>query len=151
MCPVGEGEGEEALTSPHSLEYTYKRSLGPILSQFFTALRNRRILGVRRSDGSVLMPPREYDPDTGESLDELVEVAAEGLVRSWSWVSQPRRQQPFDHPFAYALVQLDGSDTSFVHVVDGSTETSMRTGMRVKARWADETTGKMMDFVFVPA
>ena len=147
MRPVNEA----ALTAPHSLEYTYKRSLGPILSQFFTALRDRRMLGVRRPDGTVMMPPKEYDPDTGQSLDEMVEVSAEGVVRSWSWVEQPRRQQPLDHPFAYALVLLDGADTTFIHVVDGVTEAEMRTGLRVRARWADETSGTMTDFVFVPA
>jgi uncharacterized OB-fold protein len=146
MCPVDEA----ALTAPHSLEYTYKRSLGPILSLFFTALRDRRMLGVRRADGSVMMPPKEYDPDTGQGLDEMVEVSAEGVVESWSWVEHPRRQQPMDHSFAYALVLLDGADTAFIHVVDEVTEAKMKTGMRVRARWAGETTGTMTDFVFVP-
>jgi len=147
MCPTN----EQALTASHSLEYNYKRSLGPVLSRFFTALRDRHFVGIRRSDGSVMVPPKEYDPDTGESLDDLVEVSDQGVVRSWSWVSHPRRQQPFDHPFAYALVQLDGSDTPFIHVVDAQGEDSMKTGMRVKARWAEETTGVITDFVFVPA
>ena len=147
MCPTN----EQALTASHSLEYNYKRSLGPVLSRFFTALRDRHFLGIRRSDGSVMVPPKEYDPDTSESLDDWVEVSDQGVVRSWSWVSHPRRQQPFDHPFAYALVQLDGSDTPFIHVVDAPGEDSMKTGMRVKARWAEETAGLITDFVFVPA
>lgn len=142
---------EPALTASHHLNYTYKRSLGPVLSRFFTALRDRQILGVRRVDGSVMVPPREYDPDTSASLDELVPVQDEGVVTSWSWVSQPRRQQPLAHPFAYALIQLDGADTSFLHVVDAGSESAMKTGMRVKARWADETQGAINDFVFVPA
>jgi hypothetical protein len=142
---------EKALTAPHKLEYTYKRSLGPILSQFFTALRERRLLGIKRPDGSVMVPPKEYDPDTGASIDELVEVSDEGVVTSWSWVARPRRQQPLDHPFAYALVKLDGAETSFLHVVDAGEEANMETGMRVKARWADETTGTINDLVFVPA
>ena len=78
-------------------------------------------------------------------------VADEGVVKSWSWVSSPRRQQPLGHPFAYALVLLDGSDTPFIHVVDAIDEARMKTGMRVKARWAKETTGMMTDFAFVPA
>lgn len=142
---------EKALTASHSLEYTYKRSLGPILSQFFTGLRDRKLIGVKRSDGSVMMPPKEYDPDTSQGLDEMVELSDEGVVTSWSWVSSPRRQQPLAHPFAYALVQLDGSSTPFLHVVDAGNESAMQTGMRVKARWADETTGVITDFVFVPA
>ncbi len=141
---------EKALTAPHTLEYTYKRSLGPILSQFFTGLRDRKLLGVKRSDGSIMVPPKEYDPDTSQSLFEMVEVAEEGIVKSWSWVASPRRQQPLDRPFAYALVQLDGSSTPFLHIVDAGDEANMESGMRVKARWAEETTGVITDFLFVP-
>lgn len=142
---------EPALTASHTLKYTYKRSLGPILSQFFTGLRDRRFLGVRRPDGTVMVPPKEYDPDTSASLDEMVEVADEGVVTSWSWVPQPRALQPLDHPFAYALVKLDGAATPFLHVVDAGSEAAMKTGMRVKARWAEETQGAIGDFVFVSA
>ncbi len=141
----------EALTAPHNLSYTYKRSLGAVLSSFFTALRDRRMLGVRRANGQVLFPAKEYDPDTSERLDELVEVAQTGVLKSWVWVAKPRRQQPLKHPFAYALVQLDGADTPFLHVVDAGSESKLATGMRVRVRWADETKGAIDDFVFVPA
>lgn len=140
-----------ALTAPHTLSYTYKRSLGAVLSGFFTALRERRFVGIRRANGTVLFPAKEYDPDTSESLKDLVEVAQTGVVKSWAWVAKPRRQQPLTHPFAYALVQLDGADTPFLHVVDAGSEAKMASGMRVKARWADETKGAITDFVFVPA
>jgi hypothetical protein len=142
---------EKALTAPHKLQYTYKRSLGPVLSRFFTGLRDRKIFGVRRPDGSVMVPPKEYDPDTSVALDDLVEVADTGVVTSWSWVAKPRTQQPLDHPFAYALVLLDGASTPLLQVVDAGDEAAMKTGMRVQARWADETQGVITDFVFVPA
>ena len=135
----------EALTASHSLEYTYKRSLGTVLSQFFTGLRDKRILGIRRKDGSVMVPPKEYDPDTGESLSEMVEVGSAGVVKTWAWVKQPRQKQPLDRPFAYALIQLDGADTPLLHAVDAGDEAKMQTGMRVRARWADETTGFITD------
>ena len=67
---------EPALTAPHKLAYTYKRSLGPVLGALLhRPARASSILGVRRADGSVLVPPKEYDPDTGEALSELVAVA----------------------------------------------------------------------------
>lgn len=140
-----------ALTAPHQLSYTYKRSLGRVLSAFFTALRDRRFLGVRRANGGVLFPAKEYDPDTSESLSELVEVGPTGVVKSWVWVASPRRQQPLAHPFAYALVQLEGADTPFLHVVDAGSEAKMATGMRVRARWGAEPKGTISDFVFEPA
>jgi uncharacterized OB-fold protein len=140
--PASEGE---TLTAPHQLAYTYKRSLGPVLSRFFTALRDRQILGVRRKDGTTLVPPKEYDPDTGDALDELVPIAEVGAVKSWAWVAEPRKKQPLDHPFAYALIQLDGADTPLLHAVDAGEESRMSTGMRVRARWADETVGAITD------
>jgi uncharacterized OB-fold protein len=142
---------EPALTAPHKLAYTYKRSLGPVLSRFFTALRDKQILGVRRPDGSVMVPPKEYDPDSGAALDELVAVADTGVVRSFAWVHRPRAKQPLPHPFAYALIQLDGADTKLLHVVDADSESAMRTGMRVRARWVDQPVGAITDIqAFVP-
>jgi len=143
---------EPALTAPHTLSYTYKRSLGPVLSRFFTALRDKQILGIRRADGSVMVPPKEYDPDTGASLTEMVPVADTGVVTSWAWVAKPRKQQPLQKPFAYALIQLDGAATPMLHVVDAGKESAMKTGMRVRARWAADTVGQMTDIqAFEPA
>lgn len=142
---------EPALTAPHKLTYTYKRSLGPVLSRFFTALREKQILGVRRADGSVMVPPKEYDPDTSEALGELVPVADSGVVTSWAWVREPRTQQPLGKPFAYALIRLDGADTKLLHVVDAGKESAMKTGMRVRARWVEQPVGAITDIqAFVP-
>jgi hypothetical protein len=139
------GARATSLTAPHSLKYTYKRSCGPVLGRFFGALRERTILGVRRKDGSVLVPPKEYDPDTGEALSELVRVGDAGAVTSWAWVARPREKQPVGRPFAYALIRLDGADTPLLHAVDAGSEARMRTGMRVRARWAPERTGSIRD------
>jgi len=142
----------ETLTAPHTLQYTYKRSVGPVLGAFFTALRDRRILGVRRRDGTVMCPPKEYDPDTGEALSELVPVQPEGAVVSWAWVAKPREKQPLERPFAFALIQLDGADTPLLHAVDGGSPERMKTGMRVRAVFAPETVGSITDIVcFEPA
>lgn len=142
----------DALSAPHRLEYTYKRSVGPVLSAFFTALRDRRIVGIRARDGRVLVPPQEYDPVTSESLDEIVDVADAGVVTSWAWTAAPSSvQQPLPGAFAWALIRLDGADTALLHTVDAGDEARMRTGMRVAARWRDERKGHMRDIeCFVP-
>lgn len=133
------------LSARHTLQYTYRRSVGPILGQFFTALRERRIVGVRRPDGTVMVPPKEYDPATGQALAEIVPVASEGTVVTWAWVQAPREKQPLDRPFAYALILLDGADTPLLHAVDAGEMGGMRSGMRVRARWRDETEGHIRD------
>ena len=83
----------DLLRAPYALEYAYRRSLGPTLGGFFTALRDGRILGARAADGTVYVPPAEYDPRDGASIEDLVEVGQAGVVTTWSWVYQPRDKQ----------------------------------------------------------
>jgi uncharacterized protein len=135
----------------NTVEFPYRRSLGPVVGAFVAALGQRRIMGVR-SDDRVLVPPLEYDPDTGKSTSgELVDVGPAGTVRSWTWVAEPARGHPLDRPFAFALIQLDGADTSMVHAVDAGAPAAMRTGMRVVPRFRDEPQGRVDDLAcFVP-
>src|SRR5438067_12614424 len=55
----------QALVAPNILEYTYTRTVGPVLGRFFTGLRDGEITGMRLGDGRVAVPPLEYDPATG--------------------------------------------------------------------------------------
>jgi len=128
----------DVLRAPHSLEYTYTRSVGPVVERFFNGLGERRIQGIKGADGKVIVPPTEYDPQTGESLSEFVDVADSGVVTTWAWSSEPIPGQPVDRPFAWALIKLDGADTGMLHAVDAGDESKMSTGMRVKVRWAQD-------------
>jgi uncharacterized OB-fold protein len=138
-------KGGEIFAAPYVVEHTFRRSLGPVMSRFLTGLRDRRIEGIRTRDGRVMVPPKEYDPETSEALDEFVEVGQSGAVTTWSWVSRPGQKHPLDRPFAWALIQLDGADTAMLHAVDAGEESKMRTGMRVRVRWRDETVGEILD------
>jgi uncharacterized OB-fold protein len=142
----------EEFTVTSTLEFPYRRSLGPIMGEFMTALAQRRILGARSPSGDVLVPPLEHDPYTGEPVSpDLVEVGPGGEVTTWAWVSDPSSRHPLDHPFAFALIKLDGASTALVHAVDVGDAGAMRTGMRVTPRWADEPTGVVTDIeAFVP-
>ena len=133
------------LRAPLEIGFDYTRSLGPVLSQFMTALAGRRILGSRGADGRVHAPPFEYDPVTFAPPAELVEVGPGGTVTSWTWVRAPLEGQPLAHPFAWALVRLDGADTAMLHAVDAGSPAAMRTGLRVRARWAASPAGHIRD------
>jgi hypothetical protein len=135
----------QPLRAPLEIGFDYTRSLGPVLSQFMTALAGRRILGSRGADGRVHAPPFEYDPVTFAPPAELVEVGSEGTVVSWSWAPAPMEGQPLAGPFAWALVRLDGADTMMLHAVDAGSAGAMRTGMRVRVRWAEHRTGGIRD------
>jgi uncharacterized OB-fold protein len=133
------------LSAPYVLEYTYRRSVGPVLGRFLGGLREGKVLGARTAGGGVLVPPAEYDPDTGEPTGELVEVGSSGVVTTWSWVVAPRARGPLKRPFAWALVKLDGATTPMLHAVDAGSIERMRTGMRVRIRWRAERTGEIGD------
>jgi hypothetical protein len=129
------------------ISFDYTRSLGRVLGPFMTALRDRRILGARAADGRVHAPPFEYDPVTASPPDGLFDVGPAGTVASWTWRPEPLDGQPLERPFAWALIRLDGADTSMLHAVDPGQagHAAMRTGMRVRPRWADDRVGSIRD------
>jgi len=133
------------LHAPMKVEFDYTRSLGPTLSEFMTGLKRRQILGGVLSDGTVAVPPPEYDSQTYDPITELVPVAAEGVVQSWVWVPEPVPGQPLDRPFAFAQIVLDGADRPLLHAVAVEAPDQIQTGMRVRARWAEETVGAITD------
>ncbi|MDP9117952.1 MAG: OB-fold domain-containing protein, partial [Actinomycetota bacterium] len=139
------------LSAPIELSFNYTRSLGSTLGRFMTGLAERRIFGVRVADGRVFVPPVEYDPVTSAPVSDFIEVGDEGVVISWAWAPDPLEGQPFTRPFAWALVRLDGADTCVLHAVDAEHD-EMRTGMRVRVRWAAEPAGQIRDIAcFEPA
>jgi uncharacterized protein len=135
----------EVLTALHVLEYPYKRSVGPVIGRFLTGLRDQKIEGIRGSDGRVIVPPVEYDPQTAQELSEFVDVGPGGVVTTWTWLNEARSNNPLQKPFAWALIKLDGADTALLHAVDAGDEANMKTGMRVKPRWRAERTGHILD------
>lgn len=139
-------DAADVLRAPLTLEYPFRRTTGPVMGAFFTGLREGRIIGIEDTEGNVVVPPIEYDPRTGASLTKLVPVSDEGEVVVWSWNDRVREGQPFDRPFAWAMVRLDGADTPMLHAVDAPRE-QLRTGLRVKARFAEERTGTLADLL----
>lgn len=143
---------DDVLEAPLVLEYPFTRTTGPVVGAFLTGLREGVVLGVTRSDGTVLCPPLEYDPIDAAPLGELVEVGEIGTVVSWSWNGPPRPQQPFAQDFAWALITLDGADTPMLHAVLVESAAEMSSGMRVRVKWREEREGHIADIAgFVPA
>jgi uncharacterized protein len=140
------------LSAPLTISFDYTRSLGPVLSQFMTALSQRTILGSRSAGGRVHVPPAEYDPVTFLPPAALVPVGPAGTVLTWSWQPEPGEGQPLDRPFAWALIKLDGADTGMLHAVDAGSPGQMSTGMRVRPRWTASPAGHISDIeCFEPA
>jgi uncharacterized protein len=129
-----------------TLEFPYSRTLGPTIGAFAAGLREQRLLAARTTSGKVLMPPLEYDPDTSDATEpDLIEVGPGGVVESWSWVPVPSGRQPYDRPFAFAMIKVDGADTGMIHVLTATSPDDITTGMRVVPKWREERTGRIDD------
>jgi uncharacterized OB-fold protein len=140
-------------SADHVLEYPYVRSVGPVIGAFLTGLRDGKVVGIRGTGGKVIVPPTEYDPDTGEETTDIVDVGPEGTVTTWSWVGHPRAKHPLQTPFAWVLVRFDGADTAFLHVMPAASPDEVTTGMKVRPEFAPaaERVGHVNDIRhFVP-
>jgi uncharacterized OB-fold protein len=133
------------LQAPVTVAFDYTRSTGPVIGRFLTGLRDGVVVGGRTSTGEVVVPPLEFDPVTHEATTEFVEVSSVGTVTSWTWVPEPVKHQPFDRPFAFALVTLDGATVPLLHALDVASPEEVSTGMRVRVRWAAERVGAITD------
>lgn len=133
------------LTAPFVLEYSYKRTVGPVIGAFLTGLRDGKILAAQTRRGPVVCPPQEYDPATGEDILGLIEVGQTGVVQTFAIVHQPLASHPKQEPFAFALVKLDGADTAMTHIVMGENLQALKTGARVRAVFAPQRVGFITD------
>ena len=141
----------DVLRAPLTLEYPFTRTTGPVVGGFLTGLREGMVLGAKRADGTVMCPPLEYDPITSDPITELIEIGQSGTVTTWTWNGEPRKQQPFSQPFAWAMITLDGADSPMLHGVFVDGPEAMSTGMRVTLQWRDEREGHIKDIAgFVP-
>ena len=139
------------LRAPHVLDITYRRGVGGSCERFLAGLARGEVWGSRAADGRVIVPPVDHDPVTGAATGEFVRVADSGVVRSWTWVATPLPEHRRDRPFAFALIQLDGADTSLFHVVEVDDPAGMATGMRVRADWHGTRSGSVRDIrTFLP-
>ncbi len=137
-------QNDDVLRSEFDLEFTYTRTYGDVMSKFFTELKDQKVLGIKGSQGQVICPPLEYDPQTSEELSEFVEVADTGVVTTYSWVSTPLHKHPLQKPFAWVLVKLDGADTAMLHALDCE-RGDVESGAKVKIRWAADRVGTIRD------
>lgn len=147
-----EQAADDVLRAGFEVGYTYTRMVGPVIGEFLGNLRDGKISGTKSSTGKVVCPATEYDPVTAEELSTFVTLPDTGTVKTWSWVNQPRAKHLLKKPFAWALIQIDGADTSLLHMVDAGSEANMKTGMKVKVRWAAQRKGFITDIeCFDPA
>lgn len=128
-------ETVEIIRTPVKLHYIY--SAGQAATRFLHAVGEGKMLGQRCPvDGKVYFPTRGACPEHGVPTEgEMVEIADEGTLVSFSIVRIPSQNLSVDPPFVTVSVLLDGADTTFMHVLSECELDDVRMGMRVKASW----------------
>lgn len=116
-----------------------------MVGTFLAGLAQRRLLGLRGEDGRVVVPPTGFDQRGRYAITDWVEVSQVGTLAGFTWIDAPQATHPRAHPFAFALVRLDGADTSLFSVLDASSPQDLTLGMRVRAAWSDEPRGHITD------
>ena len=116
-------------------------------TKVLTALRDKKkILGMRcPACNRVYVPARSTCQDCFEPISEWVEVSNQGTLQTYTVVHEKNPCQPMEPPVVYGIVQLDGADNGFVHMLGGLAIEDLHIGMRVQAVFKKERTGSILD------
>ncbi len=123
----------QVLETTLSLPYTL--TTGRAAGTFLAELGNKRILGSRCDKcARVMTPPQDYCSRCGSASETFVHMPERGTVTA---VTRTDRA-------ILALVQLDGSDSGFLHRLAPDSHHAA-VGARVRAVWADTPSQSMLD------
>lgn len=122
-----------------AMEFPYKHSTGETIGRFLAGLKEQgRIWGQRVTGQGVVVPPLGYSETDSSEGGDWVLVENTGTVTAVAKVHQPiERLHPFEKPFAFVLVKLDGADTALAHVVRDRAD-EVKVGSRVTAEFLPE-------------
>ena len=125
-------------------------SAGAIGSRFLIELRDKkRIMGTRcPACNRVYVPARSICKDCFGQLDEWVEVSDRGTVLTYAVDHESKPIQPMATPIVYGIIQLDGADTGFVHMLGEVDPDQLRVGMKVQAVFKEERVGNILDIKY---
>ena len=129
------------------IKVPYTWQAGETASRFLLSLKNeKKFIGKKCPKCTkVLIPPRKICPHCFVQTGDWADVSDEGVVETFTIVRRDTGILPMKPPFAYALIKLDGADTCLIHLVGDAKPEEIKEGMRVKAVFEEERTGKMLD------
>ncbi len=128
---------------PYKLDLKYEHAYGPYYGRLFDEIRaNRRIMGVRTSDGdNALLPPRELDDITHRRTGTWKTCLDTGTIRACSIINLEFVGQTRPPPYIYAEIVLDGASTRLIHMIDiddvEAAKQHIKPGTRVRAVWRE--------------
>jgi uncharacterized OB-fold protein len=139
--------GEELIIYRRSMRIPYRWAAGLTAARFYREIaQEKKIFGTRcPSCRRVLIPARQNCSRCFAQIDEWVEVARTGTVESFTITHYQVPHLNVAPPIIYALIKLDGADTSFIHRLSGVEHAQVKMGMRVEAVFAAQPSGNILD------
>ena len=135
-----------------ALDITYTWDPGEAMGAFLEGLRDGRIVATHCvSCERTLVPPRKFCERCFRPTDRWEEVAATGLVETFSICHVSWDMRDLDPPELPAVIRLDGaSDGGFLHKLGDVEPDDIRVGMAVEAVWRplEERTGSILDIAY---
>lgn len=144
--------GESRILKEH-IRLSYRWAMGVTTTRFFEEFKNKKIMGTRCPKCSrVLIPARSFCSQCFEKMNEWVEVAQEGTLRTWCLVNFSYEGQPKEPPYIIGIIDLDGANVGLPHFVGGvdmdnfeETSKRVRIGGKVRAIWKEKREGNILD------
>lgn len=138
---------DKAKTLSGMIELPYSYTVGATGSKFFVELRDKRkITGIKcHRCNRVYVPPRSTCPRCFDRLEEWVELSGQGTLLTFTSINYSLPVHPAEPPFIYGIIQLDGADTGFTHLIGESDPDDIEIGMRLEPVFSDEPEGNILD------
>jgi uncharacterized OB-fold protein len=131
------------------LDYTYNYRVGPYLERYIQELGSGKIMAVKCGGcGRVAVPPRKICGECNLVMDDWVEVGPAGTVENYTVGHVTLNKglvEPADPPVMLALIKLDGATSLLAGEVRGIEPTDLKSGIRVKAVFADPAGNNLAD------
>jgi uncharacterized OB-fold protein len=125
-----------------SLDYERPPTLAA--REYMEGIRQKKLVGHRCPEcGRTYLPPRGYCPvcavPTG--AEGRIEIADRGVVVTFTVIRpDPKVQKSLSERTCRATIMLDGSTVTTMGEIKGIDPDGVRSGMRVRAIWADQLT-----------
>ncbi|MFW9949467.1 MAG: Zn-ribbon domain-containing OB-fold protein [Candidatus Thorarchaeota archaeon] len=136
-----------------AIKVPYKHTAGAYVERFITEIgKNNKIYGVKcKKCNKIYVPPKMICFKCFEKMEEWVEIGSEGTVKGFTVVTHSTPVMPLEPPFAYAIINLDGADTDFVHIIKESDPEKLKIGMRVRAVFKEKPRKRILDIEYFEA
>lgn len=140
----------EPMVHESRIKVPYSWSVGDTGSRFLTEIRDRKQILGKKCEGceTVFVPPRKMCPRCFQDTGSWIEVGPKGSLVTYTIVRHENTLQPLKAPFAYGIIQLDGSSTGLVHLLGEVDLDSICSGMRLEPVFKEERTGHILDITY---